>query len=100
MAAVRRREALDPGRAWRPADDAAELAVAPRSLQRVFGRAGATFQAELMAVRLDVAVRLIRRTGLPPAEIAAAAGFADHPHLTRRFRERFGRTPQEFRAER
>ncbi|MDQ0306533.1 AraC-like DNA-binding protein [Kitasatospora herbaricolor] len=39
-------------------------------------------------------------TGPPLPEIAAAAGSTDHPHLTRRFRERFGRTPQEFRAER
>ncbi|MFC9328553.1 helix-turn-helix domain-containing protein [Kitasatospora sp. NPDC057015] len=49
---------------------------------------------------MDVVARLIRRTGLPLVEIAAAAGFADHPHLTRRFRERFGRAPREFRAER
>ncbi|MFD0258969.1 helix-turn-helix domain-containing protein [Kitasatospora indigofera] len=98
-AAVRREVALDPARAWRLADMAAELGLAPRSLQRALGRAGRTFQGELTAVRLDVAARLIRRTGLPLAEIAAAAGFTDHPHLSRRFRARFGRTPQEFRAE-
>ncbi|MEU9077591.1 helix-turn-helix transcriptional regulator [Kitasatospora sp. NPDC004745] len=95
--AARARFAREPAAAWRVAALAGELAVAPRSLQRAFARAGTSFQAELAAVRLDVAGHLIRRTRLPLAEIAAAAGFTDHPHLTRRFRAHHGCTPTEFR---
>jgi AraC-like DNA-binding protein len=98
VTAVRRLLAPEPARAWRVASAAAELGVAPRSLQRALTRAGTTFQAELLMVRLDVAAQLIRRTGLPLAEIAATAGFTDHPHLTRRFRERYGCTPSAYRT--
>ncbi|MGW4891599.1 helix-turn-helix domain-containing protein [Kitasatospora sp. NPDC004240] len=100
VAEVRRRIALDPAATWRLAATAAGLGVAPRTLQRAFTRAGTTFQAELTAVRLDVAGHLVRRTRLPLAEVAAAAGFTDHPHLTRRFRQRYGCTPGEFRRSR
>ncbi|MFD5918517.1 helix-turn-helix transcriptional regulator [Kitasatospora sp. NPDC058201] len=95
--AARELIAGEPAADWRLSAVAAALGVAPRTLQRSFTRAGTTFQAELAAVRLDVAGHLVRRTRLPLAEIAAAAGFTDHPHLTRRFRAHHGCGPAEFR---
>lgn len=46
----------------------------------------------LMLRRLDRARRLIAH-GLPLAEAAVAAGFADQSHLTRRFKQAYGLTP-------
>lgn len=43
------------------------------------------------------AARQYLASGLPPAEAAAAAGFADQAHLTRWFRRCYGITPAEFR---
>ncbi|MFI8458098.1 helix-turn-helix transcriptional regulator [Kitasatospora sp. NPDC085464] len=94
---VRRRIALDPAAPWRVGDTATSLGLSARTLQRALRTAGTTFQAELTAVRLDTAGHLLRRTDLPLADIAAAAGFTDHPHLTRCFRAHHGCTPSQFR---
>ncbi|MFD9064507.1 helix-turn-helix transcriptional regulator [Kitasatospora purpeofusca] len=94
---VRARFAHDPARPWRLDGTAALLGLSPRTLQRGLADAGTSFRAELLAVRLEVAGQLAARTALPLAEVAAAAGFTDHAHLTRRFRARFGCPPSEFR---
>ncbi|GAA2741857.1 helix-turn-helix transcriptional regulator [Kitasatospora cinereorecta] len=90
--------ARTPAHRWHLAEAARDLGVAPRTLQRGLAEHGTTFQQELLTVRLDAAGQLISRTALPLAEIAAAAGFTDHAHLTNRFRTRFGRTPSTFRS--
>ncbi|MFE6745410.1 helix-turn-helix transcriptional regulator [Kitasatospora purpeofusca] len=94
---VRARFAREPARPWRLDGTAALLGLSPRTLQRGLADAGTSFRAELLAVRLEVAGQLAARTALPLAEVAAAAGFTDHAHLTRRFHARFGCPPSEFR---
>ncbi|MFD7734180.1 helix-turn-helix transcriptional regulator [Kitasatospora phosalacinea] len=94
---LRTRIAREPAGPWRLSRAAAELGLPARTLQRTLAASGTSFQAELAAVRLDTAGHLLRRTDLPIAEVAAAAGFTDHPHLTHRFRARHGCTPSEFR---
>ena len=47
--------------------------------------------------RLEIARRLIR-DGVPLAEAAVAAGFADQSHLTRQFRRAFGISPGRWRS--
>ncbi len=42
--------------------------------------------------------RTLLRGGMPPAEVAAALGFADQAHLTRAFRAAMGTTPGRYRA--
>ncbi|SDT81629.1 AraC-type DNA-binding protein [Streptomyces sp. TLI_053] len=94
---ARARFAHDPAHPWRLGETAALLGLSPRTLQRGLADAGTSFRAELLGVRLEVAGQLTARTALPLAEVAAAAGFTDHAHLTRRFRARFGCPPSEFR---
>ncbi|MFF7455450.1 helix-turn-helix transcriptional regulator [Kitasatospora sp. NPDC008115] len=95
--AVRAGFARHPARPWRLPATAALLGLAPRTLQRALAAAGTSFQAELLAVRLEVAGQLTARTALPLADIAATAGFTDHAHLTRRFHAHYGCPPSEFR---
>jgi AraC-like DNA-binding protein len=60
-----------------------------RQFREVFATSPHRF---LIMRRLDRARQLITQ-GLPLAEIAAAAGFADQSHLTRHFKKCFGVTP-------
>ncbi|MGY1840981.1 MULTISPECIES: helix-turn-helix domain-containing protein [unclassified Modestobacter] len=45
--------------------------------------------------RVDRARRLLL-AGVPPAEVATAAGFYDQAHLTRHFRRMLGTTPAAY----
>ncbi|MER8184585.1 AraC family transcriptional regulator [Kitasatospora sp. NPDC094015] len=98
VVAVRGWIARDPAGPWRLARAAELLGRSPRTVQRELAGAGTSFQAELLAVRLELAAQLIARTALPLAEVAAAAGFADHAHLAHRFRRSYGCAPSRYRA--
>lgn len=80
------------------ADLAREAGVSRFRVSRLFQRAfGLPPHAYLVHLRLAEARRRLA-AGEPPAEVAAATGFADQSHLTRRFRGAFGITPGQFRA--
>jgi AraC-like DNA-binding protein len=50
-----------------------------------------------MQLRLKAAKRMLG-LGEAPAEVAAALGFADQSHLTKRFKGAYGVTPGHFAA--
>jgi AraC family transcriptional regulator len=50
--------------------------------------------------RVENASKMLRRTGMPLAEIAVAAGFCDQSHMNRCFSAVLGRTPLQVRRER
>jgi two-component system response regulator YesN len=47
---------------------------------------------------MERAKELVRKTGLPLAEIACAVGFDSQASFTTRFRQEVGLTPARFRA--
>ncbi|KWR90746.1 helix-turn-helix transcriptional regulator [Cupriavidus sp. IDO] len=59
-----------------------------------FGDTPHRYQTRL---RLDQAVQLLARTGLPLAEVALAAGYPDQTTFTRGFTRRFGQPPGAWR---
>lgn len=63
---------------------AAEFGLAPREIARLH--------------RFGAAVQLAK-AGLPWAQVASRAGFADQPHLVREFGALAGQTPTQWRAE-
>ncbi len=74
------------------------LGASPTHLVRAFTRTfGVPPHAYLVGRRVDAARRLIL-DGVPAADVAAATGFHDQPHLTRHFRRYVGTTPGRFRA--
>jgi AraC-like DNA-binding protein len=56
---------------------------------------GVTPHAYQINLRVEHARRLLSG-GIPPAEVAAACGFADQPHLTRVFKRAVGVTPARY----
>ncbi len=73
---------------------AARAGITRRQLHRLFadyaGKAPSEFYRDL---RLLHARSLLHHTAMPIAEIAAAAGFSSHAHLTTTYHARYGRTP-------
>ncbi len=65
-----------------------------RAFARAYGLPPHAYQLQL---RLAEAKRQLS-AGLPPAQVAAAVGFADQSHLTKRFKGAFGITPGQFMA--
>ena len=58
---------------------------------------GATPHAYVMDERVAKAKTLLRRTGIPLAEVAHQCGFADQSHMNRVFGGRVGTTPGQYR---
>ena len=80
------------------ADLAAMASLGPSQFSHVFHEVvGMTLKSYLQEVKLGRAQRLMRRSSMSLAEIAAKAGFYDLPHLDKAFRRRRGMTPQAFR---
>ncbi len=67
--------------------------AAYRAFRAAWGLAPSEYQ-RLLRLR---AARQCLAAGMPPAEAATAAGFADQAHLTRWFRRCYGITPADFR---
>jgi LacI family transcriptional regulator len=83
----------------------AELAQAVgadrHNLNRLFqAELGHSPSREIARARIAQARQLLRQTNLHLAEIAAACGYNDQAHFTRRFKEATGQTPGRFRSKR
>lgn len=77
---------------------AATVGVHPSHLSKAFRiRFGETFTEYLMSLRLAFAKERICSSEDKIAMIAAECGFADHAHLTRSFRTKYGLSPTEAR---
>ena len=79
---------------------AEEAGISVRTVQTLFARMGTTPTAFILQRRLALAANLLR--SLPRkriTDIAYDAGFNDSAYFTRRFRQCFGRSPREYRAD-
>jgi AraC-like DNA-binding protein len=84
-----------------PASLANQLHVSLRRLQEVFQVQGTTLTSSIWDMRLDFARGLLlaapsQRESV--STIAYRAGFSDLAHFSRRFKQRYGLSPSEFRA--
>lgn len=76
---------------------ARELNVGPRTLQRRLKAIGTSYQAELEAVRMARAREWLLDRRLTIGEVAFRLGYQEQSSFNHAFRERFGRSPSEFR---
>jgi AraC family transcriptional regulator len=81
------------------ADLARELDLPLRSMfDAVKARTGQSLYRLVVERRLDAAMHLLRESGMPICEVAAACGFASQQHMTTLFSQRRGMTPRRVRA--
>jgi transcriptional regulator GlxA family with amidase domain len=77
---------------------ARRMGVGKRQIERHFNAAlGLSPQAAFLRIRLSFARHLVETTEKSIAQIAVDCGFCDSSHLSRMFRRRYERTPQEVR---
>lgn len=78
---------------------AASAGCSPYELCRLFrARTGYTITAFRHALRLRLALPLLRRPASDISDIALTLGYSSHSHFTMQFRRHFGITPAQFRA--
>jgi AraC-like DNA-binding protein len=88
----------DPSRRIGLAELAGAAHVSPAHLCRLFAATTGRSPVETVRLlRLDRAAALLVRSNLSLTQIAAACGFADAFHLSRRFKDAFGAAPSEVR---
>ena len=79
---------------------AAHLGLCPTYLSELFSRQlGMTFQAYLDRVRFSCAQNLLALTDLPVCVVHEYAGFRDYANFSRRFKQRYGTTPGNYRKQ-
>lgn len=99
LQAARRRiedHPADPG--LQPASVARAVGVSVRQLHAAFERSGETYSQCVIRIRCERAGSLlVEEPPLPVAEVAARSGFRSVDHFIRRFRDRYGLTPHQWR---
>ncbi|HEY1898199.1 MAG TPA: helix-turn-helix domain-containing protein [Steroidobacteraceae bacterium] len=79
---------------------AAQHDISKRTLHYAFAAAGTTFVEQLMKLRLERAREILSdaRVAAPRIEdVATRCGFIDPSHFARRFRQRYGHAPLQYR---
>jgi AraC-like DNA-binding protein len=80
---------------------AEHVGVTDRYVQDLLHESGPTFSQRVLELRLQHARTMLedcRNDRLKVGEIANASGFNEIPYFNRRFRQRFGTTPTQFRG--
>jgi AraC-like DNA-binding protein len=78
---------------------ASALGIQPRTLHRLLGKTGTSFNRVLEGTRFEAARRMLRDPAAPVVSIAWSLGYADASAFSRAFRRWSGMTPTEWRRE-
>ncbi|MBB4424556.1 AraC-like DNA-binding protein [Bradyrhizobium sp. CIR48] len=84
------------------ADVADAVGISERYVHKLLARSGSSFTEYVIDHRLDGAARDLRDAAMADRAIGAIAfdwGFSDLSHFTRRFKQRFGCRPRDWRAQ-
>ena len=83
------------------ADVAESVGISERYVHKLLARSGSSFTDYVIGNRLDGAARDLGNPAMAARAIGAIAfdwGFSDLSHFTRRFKQRFGCRPRDWRA--
>jgi len=77
------------------------VGLSRRQIERLFrGEMGRSPARYYLEIRLDRARHLLIQSSMPVVEVAVACGFVSASHFSKCYRELYGRSPQQERAER
>jgi transcriptional regulator GlxA family with amidase domain len=77
------------------------VGLSRRQIERVFrGEMGRSPARYYLEIRLDRARHLLIQSSMPVVEVAVACGFVSASHFSKCYRELYGRSPQQERADR
>ena len=80
-------------------DICSELGVSRRQIERLFLRhIGQPPMHCYLEIRLARALAYLKETNMTVADVAVATGFSSSNHFTKRFKERYNRTPRSYRV--
>lgn len=82
---------------------AAEFNISLRSLYLLYERASLSLEQAIIAIRLEAAVQILGSKASryeTLTSVAASVGFKDSAHFSRRFRQRYGLPPSDWRRSR
>jgi AraC-like DNA-binding protein len=83
----------------RPEEAAAKMGMGYEAFRKKFARLAGLPPAKYRDARMmDLASRLLRDRDRPLKQIADACGFCDEFHFSRRFKQKVGLSPSDFRA--
>ena len=79
---------------------AKQMSISPRTLQRRLAEQGDTFKSLSSQVRMELACRLLKETGMPMGQLSLRLGYTEASAFTRAFRQHKGVPPLAWRKRR
>lgn len=76
---------------------ASQMALHPRTLQRMLKEQGSSFSSLLESVRKAVAIERLSNSAVPIIQLSDYLGYADNTAFTRAFKRWYGTTPKQWR---
>ena len=76
---------------------ASQMALHPRTLQRMLKEQGSSFSSLLESVRKAIATERLSNSAVPIIQLSDYLGYADNTAFTRAFKRWYGTTPKQWR---
>jgi len=79
-------------------DAARHIKLAPAYLSALFAKeTGTNFKNYLDNIRFEYTMKLLKFTNMPVLAVCSESGFSDYTNFVRRFKDKYGFTPSEYR---
>jgi len=89
-----------PAKEWKVDEMAGDISLSRSRLQHLYSETfGISISKDIITSRLNKATELLKKAENPISRIAAMVGYSNASYFNRQFRNRYGKTPSEYRKE-